>query len=82
MFFILTDGISFVDRLPSASDSQWYEEKVAALAGDQCVEMRDLPHDLRSGFQPVLASLLCLNPARRLSVDELLQNRWLMDEEE
>jgi hypothetical protein len=56
-----------------------YQDSWDELAKGPCA---DIPEDLRCGFHPVLSSLLCQDPARRGSVEEMLQNEWLMNEDD
>jgi hypothetical protein len=84
MVYILTDGASFVQPgfgQTHQSLRDQYEEQYAALADDRSELSELIPDDLREGSQPILLSLLCLDPTRRSSVEELTHNKWLMKED-
>lgn len=81
MFYILTDGASFVEKGFGPSDESLgsqYEDHYAELADHQSELSQMIPADLREGSQPILLSLLCPDPARRATVKELTHNSWLM----
>ncbi len=81
LYFILTNGASFLQRGLCGAQYRLdqYEEEFAELADDPCGELNEwIPPDLRECFRPVLLSLLCRDPARRASVEELTNNEWLM----
>lgn len=82
MFYILTDGAPFVQRGFGQTDESLRnqcKEQYAALAenGSELSEL--IPDDLKEGSRPILLSLLCQDPIRRSSVEELTHNTWLMD---
>ena len=58
-----------------------YEEQIALLKDPDSVEMKELiPAELRDCFRPILLALLQRDPAHRASVQQLLDNDWLMKE--
>ncbi len=83
MYFILTDGAFYANQWlgqTEASLPEDYEEQYAALADERSELSELIPEDLREGARPILLSLLCRDPTCRASVEELTQNRWLMNE--
>jgi hypothetical protein len=82
MFYILTAGAPFVQRGLGQTDESLrdqYEGQYAALADNESELSEWIPDDLREASRPILMSLLCLDPARRGSVEDLTRNKWLMD---
>jgi hypothetical protein len=82
MFYILTEGGTFVDHQGYGRTDETlldqYEKQHAALADSDSELNEWIPDDLREASRPILMSLLCLDPARRCSVEELTRNKWLM----
>ncbi len=81
---MVTDGAFFIYTGPRQTNEdllRQYKAQWAALADPESEANGMMPDELREGFRPVLLSLLCDDPTRRASVEDLKQNLWLMNED-